>query len=153
MNVLWIIAFLPHFVIPLLIVAGIVGLLAASLMSKVPLITQYNLPIKLVSLVLLVCGIYLQGALDYKAATDKEVSELQVKLAQAEARSAKTNTEIVERIVQDTRVIRQQGETIVQYVDREVVKYDNTCEVPAEVIRAHNAAATLDPARLDGEPE
>jgi hypothetical protein len=153
MNVLWIIAFLPHFVIPLLIVAGIVGLLAASLMSKVPLITQYNLPIKLVSLVLLVCGIYLQGALDYKAATDKAVSELQVKLAQAEARSAKTNTEIVERIVQDTRVIRQQGETIVQYVDREVVKYDNTCEVPAEVIRAHNAAATLDPARLDGEPE
>jgi len=153
MNVLWIIAFLPHFVIPLLIVAGIVGLLAASLMSKVPLITQYNLPIKLVSLVLLVCGIYLQGASDYKAATDKSVSELQVRLAQAEARSAKTNTEIVERIVQDTRVIRQQGETIVQYVDREVVKYDNTCEVPAEVIRAHNAAATLDPARLDGEPE
>jgi hypothetical protein len=153
MNVLWIIAFLPHFVIPLLIVAGIVGLLAASLMSKVPLITQYNLPIKLVSLVLLVCGIYLQGALDYKAATAKSVSELQVRLAQAEARSAKTNTEIVERIVQDTRVIRQQGETIVQYVDREVVKYDNTCEVPAEVIRAHNAAATLDPARLDGEPE
>lgn len=153
MNVLWIIAFLPHFVIPLLIVAGIVGLLAASLMSKVPLITQYNLPIKLVSLVLLVCGIYLQGALDYKAATAKSVSELQVRLAQAEARSAKTNTEIVERIVKDTRVIRQQGETIVQYVDREVVKYDNTCEVPSEVIRAHNAAATLDPARLDGEPE
>jgi 4-hydroxyphenylpyruvate dioxygenase-like putative hemolysin len=122
-------------------------------MSKVPLIAQYNLPIKLVSLVLLVCGIYLQGASDYKAATAKSVSELQVRLAQAEARSAKTNTEIVERIVKDTRVIRQQGETIVQYVDREVVKYDNTCEVPSEVIRAHNAAATLDPARLDGEPE
>jgi hypothetical protein len=150
MNVFWLIAFLPHFVIPLLIVAGIVGLLAASFMSKVPLITQYNLPIKIVSLVLLVCGIYLQGASDYKAATDKAVSELQVKLAQAEAKSAQTNTEIVERIVQDTRVIRQQGETVIQYIDREVVRYDNTCEVPAEVIRAHNAAATLNADKLDG---
>lgn len=153
MNVLWIIAFLPHFVIPLLIVAGIVGLLAASFMSKVPLIAQYNLPIKIVSLVLLVCGIYLQGASDYKAATDKAVLELQVKLAQAEARSAETNTEIVERIVQDTRIVREQGETIVQYVDREVVKYDNICEVPSEVIRAHNAAATLETDRLEGTPE
>ena len=150
MNVFWLIAFLPHFVIPLLIVAGIAGLLAASFASKIPFIAQYNLPVKLVSLVLLVCGIYLQGASDYKAATDKAVSELQVKLAQAEAKSAQTNTEIVERIVQDTRVIRQQGETVIQYIDREVVRYDNTCEVPAEVIRAHNAAATLNADKLDG---
>jgi energy-coupling factor transporter transmembrane protein EcfT len=151
MNVLWIIAFLPHFVIPLLIVAGIAGLLVASFIGKVPLITQYNLPIKIVSLVLLVCGIYLQGASDYKAATDKAVSELKVKLARAEARSAKTNTEIVEKIVKDNQVIREKGETVIEYIDREVVKYDDACEIPTEVIHAHNAAATLNTGRLDGE--
>ena len=151
MNVFWLIAFLPYFVIPLLIAVGVAGILVASFVGKVPFIKQYNLPIKLVSLVLLVCGVYLQGASDYKAATDKAVSELQVKLAQAEAKSAQTNTEIVERIVRDTQVIRERGDTVTEYVDREVIKYDEKCELPAEVIRAHNAAATLDPSKLDGE--
>ncbi len=151
MNVFWLIAFLPHFVIPLLIAVGVAGILVASFVGKVPFIKQYNLPIKLVSLVLLVCGVYLQGAADYKAATDKAVSELQVKLAQAEAKSAQTNTEIVERIVRDTQVIRERGDTVTEYVDREVVKYDERCELPAEVVRAHNAAATLDPNKLAGD--
>ena len=151
MNVFWLIALLPHFVITLLTVAGIVGLLVASFVGKVPFIKQYNLPIKIVSLVMLVCGIYLQGAAGYKAATDKAVAELQTKLAKAEAQSAKTNTEIVEKIVKDTQVIHEKGKTVTQYVDREIVKYDDKCELPAEVIRAHNAAATLDPSKLGGD--
>ena len=151
MNVFWLIAFLPHFVITLLTVVGIAGLLVASFVGKIPFIKQYNLPIKITSLVLLVCGIYLQGAAGYKAATDKAVSELTVKLAKAEVKSAQTNTEIVEKIVKDTQVIHEKGKTVTQYVDREVVKYDNKCELPAEVIKAHNAAATLDPSKLDGD--
>jgi hypothetical protein len=151
MNVFWLIALLPHFVITLLIAAGVVGLLVASFVGKVTFIKQYNLPIKIVSLVLLVCGIYLQGAAGYKASTDKAVADLQVKLAKAEAKSAKTNTEIVEKIVTDTRVIRERGNTVTQYVDREIVKYDENCKLPVEVIRAHNAAATLDTGKLDGD--
>jgi hypothetical protein len=151
MNVFWIIALLPHFVITLLIVAGIVGLLVASFVGKVPFIKQYNLPIKITSLVLLVFGIYLQGAAAYKASTDKAVSELQAKLAKAEVQSVKTNTEIVEKVVKDTQVIHEKGKTVTQYVDREIVKYDNKCELPIEVIKAHNAAATLDPSKLDGD--
>lgn len=151
MNVYWLIALLPHFVITLLTVAGIVGLLVASFVGKIPFINQYNLPIKITSLVLLVCGIYLQGAAGYKASTDKAVAELQSKLDKAEAKSAVTNTEIVEKIVKDTEVIHEKGKTVTQYVDREVVKYDNKCELPNEVIKAHNAAATLDTSKLDGD--
>jgi high-affinity K+ transport system ATPase subunit B len=151
MNVFWLIAFLPHFVITLLIAVGVVGILVASFVGKVPFIKQYNLLIKVVFLVLLIFGVYLQGAADYKAATDKAVLELQTKLAKAEAKSAQTNTEIVERVVADTRVIREKGDTVTEYVDREVIKYDERCELPAEVIRAHNAAATLDPSKLDGD--
>jgi uncharacterized protein YacL len=151
MNVFWLIAFLPSFMITLLTVVGIVGLLVASFVGKIPFIKQYNLPIKIASLVLLVCGIYLQGAAAYKASTDKAVAELQSKLTKAEAKSAKTNTEIVEKIVKDTQVIHDKGKTITEYVDREVVKHDQDCTIPVEVIRAHNAAATLDPGKLDGE--
>jgi hypothetical protein len=150
-NVFWLIELLPHFVITLLSVVGVVGLLVASFVGKIPFITQYNLPIKVVSLFLLLCGVYLEGASGYKAATDKTVAELRLKLAKAEAKSAQTNTEIVEKIIKDTKVIQKQGETITQYVDREVVKYDYKCELPIEVIRAYNAAATLDLDELEGD--
>lgn len=151
MSIYWLIALIPSWVIFALLGVGAVGLFAAMFIGKVPFISQYNLPIKIVASLLLLCGIYLQGAYAYKESVAKQVAEMKQKLAEAEAKGAKVNTEIVEKIVKDTQVIQEKGRTITQYVDREIVKYDNRCELPAEVIRAHNAAATLNPDALNGE--
>lgn len=151
MNIYWLISFMPKWLIIAFIVVGVLGLLAAVFINKIPFIKQYNLPITLVSVVLLVSGVYLQGALAYKESTDLAVAKLEKKLAEAEAKSAQTNTEIVEKIVKDTEVIRLKGKTITEYVDREIIKYDNKCELPKEVIDAHNAAATMDLSKLEGE--
>lgn len=144
---------MPSWLIIAFIVVGVLGLLAATFIGKVPFIKQYNLPIKIVSVLLLVFGVYLQGALAYKESTDVAVAKLEKKLAEAEAKSAQTNTEIVEKIVKDTEVVRVKGRTITEYVDREIIKYDNKCELPKEVIDAHNAAATMDLSKLEGEPK
>jgi hypothetical protein len=40
-----------------------------------------------------------------------------------------------------TQVIREKGNEIIKYIDREVVKYDQMCEVPKEVINILNEAA------------
>jgi hypothetical protein len=40
-------------------------------------------------------------------------------------------------------VIRQKGDDIIKYVDKEIVKYDNQCVIPEDVIRVYNEAATL----------
>ena len=151
MNIYWLIAFLPSWVIFALVGLGAIGLFAAMFIGKIPFIQQYNLPIKIISILLLMSGIYLQGALAYKESTDKAVSDLKVKLAQAEAKSAKTNVVIVEKIVEDTKIIHTKGKTITDYIDREVVKHDQDCTLPSEVIRAHNAAVTLDTTKLDGD--
>lgn len=151
MNIYWLIALMPKWLILTFIILGVLGLLVAAFINKVPFIKQYNLLINIVSVILLVSGVYLQGALAYKESTDAAVNELKVKLAKAEAQAAQTNTEIVEKIVKDTEVIRLKGKTITEYVDREVIKHDNKCELPPEVIKAHNAAATLDPSKLEGE--
>lgn len=153
MNIYWLIALMPSWLIIAFIVVGVLGLLAATFIGKVPFIKQYNLPIKIVSVLLLVFGVYLQGALAYKESTDVAVAKLEKKLAEAEAKSAQTNTEIVEKIVKDTEVVRVKGRTITEYVDREIIKYDNKCELPKEVIDAHNAAATMDLSKLEGEPK
>lgn len=151
MNIYWLLALLPTWVIFALLGVGAAGLFAAFFIGKIPFIKQYNFPIKIVSVLLLLCGVYLNGALAYKESTALAVAKLEKKLAEAEAKSQKTNTQIVEKVVKDTQVVREKGKTITQYVDREVVKYDNKCELPSEVIRAHNAAATMDPSKLEGD--
>lgn len=151
MSIYWILTFLPSFAIHLTLAVGLIGLFVAAFVGKVPFITQYKLPIQIVALLLALTGVFFEGALAYKYSMAVEVAELKEKLAKAEAKSAQTNTEIVEKVVKDTQIIRQKGETITEYVDREIIKYNDRCELPKEVIDAHNAAATLDITKLEGE--
>ncbi len=151
MNIYWLLAFLPIWIIHALFFAGVAGLLIAFFVQFIPFVNTYKYLIKIVSSLLLVLGLFLQGALAYKESTALAVAKLEKKLAEAEAKSQKVNVEIVEKIVKDTEVVRVKGKTVTEYVDREVVKYENKCELPTEVIRAHNAAATMDPKKLEGD--
>lgn len=155
MSIFWILTFVPTFVFHLALIVGVVGLFVAAFLGAFPIIKQYKLPIQLIALVLTIGAVFFQGALAYKHSVAVEVAELKLRLQKAETKSIQTNTEIVEKIVTDTQVIREKGKTITEYVDREIVKYDNFCELPAEVINAHNMAATLkiDEGSTEGEPK
>lgn len=155
MSIFWILTFVPTFVFHLALIVGVVGLFVAAFLGAFPIIKQYKLPIQLIALVLTIGAVFFQGALAYKHSVAVEVAELKLRLQKAETKSVETNTEIVEKIVTDTQIIREKGKTITEYVDREIVKYDNFCELPAEVINAHNMAATLkiDEATPKGEPK
>jgi hypothetical protein len=67
---------------------------------------------------------------------------MESKVAEAEVQSVKENIKLVEKVVTKTQVVKQRGEDIIKYVDKEIVKYDNTCVIPKEFIEAHNRAAT-----------
>jgi hypothetical protein len=151
MNIYWLLTLLPVWIIHSVLGLGVLGLLIAFFVQRIPFIKTYGYLIKIVSSILLVLGLFLQGALSYKESTALAVAKLEAKLAKAEAKSQKTNVEIVEKIVKDTEVVRVKGKTITEYVDREVIKYENKCPLPVEVIRAHNAAATMDPSKLEGD--
>ena len=143
MSIYWLIALLPTWILHAIFGLGLVGLLVSLFVQRISFVKTYGYLIKIVSLLLIAAGIFLQGALAYKQSTALAVAKLEKKLAEAEAKSQKTNVEIVEKIVKDTQVIREKGKTVTQYVDREVVKYDTKCELPKEVINAHNMAVTL----------
>jgi uncharacterized protein YacL len=151
MNIYWLLTLLPVWIIHSVLGLGVLGLLIAFFVQRIPFVKTYGYLIKIFSSILLVLGLFLQGALAYKESTALAVAKLEAKLAKAEAKSQKTNVEIVEKIVTDTQVIRTKGKTITEYVDREVIKYENKCPLPSEVIRAHNAAATMDTSKLEGD--
>jgi uncharacterized membrane protein len=116
---------------------GIITFLVTKTVSFLP---QAKL-IQAVSVVLVVFGTYMSGAVSNNEAWKKRVQELETKVAQAEAKSATVNTDIVEKIVTKTQVVKQRGQDIIKYVDREVVKFDTTCVIPKEFVSTHNRAA------------
>ena len=151
MNIYWILTLLPVWIIHSVLGLGVFGLLVAFFVQRIPFIKTYGYLIKIVSSILLVLGLFLQGALAYKESTALAVAKLEAKLAKAEAKSQKTNVEIVEKIVKDTEVIRVKGNTITEYIDREVTKIDPNCKLPPEMIKAYNMAVTLKVDEPEGE--
>ena len=82
----------------------------------------------------------------------RRVKELEEKVKIAEEKSKEKNVEIQEKVVTQTKVVKEKGKDIIQYIDREVVKkeeivkYIENCPVPKDIIDAHNAAAILNKA-------
>ena len=81
------------------------------------------------------------GAISNDEAWLAKVRELETKVAEAEAKSQQVNVQVVEKVVTKTQVVKERGRDVVQYVDREVVKYDSKCEIPKEAVTAINRAA------------
>ena len=138
---MWIIQHLPEWVFHFIFSAGVIGTIVGFVLSMIPVIKKYGIPIKVISLLVLTLGLYLEGALSDNKEWELRVKELEAKLAETAAQSATENVKIVEKIVYKDRVVREQGMIVKQYIDREIVKYDNVCPIPKEVVKAHNAAA------------
>ena len=140
---MWILKWLPDWIFYGILFIGIIGYIATYLLRFIPLpaVYIYKTPIQLVSICLIVIGVFMSGAIHNEAAWIERVKELEAKIAEAESRSAEENVKIVEKIVTKIQVIRDRTDVGIKYIDREVVKYDNTCVIPKEFVKAHNDAA------------
>ena len=140
---MWILNWLPDWIFYAILFLGIIGYTATYLLKFIPIpaIYMYKTPIQLVSIALIVFGVFMAGAIHNEEAWLARVREMEAKVAAAEVKAAEENVKIVEKIATKTQVIKEKGDTIVKYVDREVVKYDNICVIPKEFVKAHNDAA------------
>ena len=149
---MWILSILPDAAIHIIFGLGILGTIAGFVLGFIPLVKTYQLAIQVISILVLIFGVYLEGGLaDYKE-WELRVKEMEAKVAQAEAQSANKNIEIQEKIVEKTKVVREKGKDIIKYVDKEVIKkeevikYIENCPVPKEIIDLHNQATELNKA-------
>lgn len=140
---------LPDWFWTLLFVLGLAVLVAAWVLKFIPFISTYRLPLQVGGVIITMLSTWMLGAASNEEKWQARVQELEKKISAAEEKSRNTNSEIQEKIVEKTRVVRERGQDIIKYIDREVVKkeevirYIERCPVPQEVIDAHNAAAAL----------
>ena len=151
---MWMLQFIPDSFLLLvvngiLITGAVLTFLSFFIINKVlrwfpPLAGWLNI-LQIVSIALLLAGVYFKGSYQTEAEWRTKVAEVETKLKSAEEISKKEK--IVTKVVTKTQIVRTRGENIIKYVDREIVKYDTkflpggVCEIPKEFIKAHNDAA------------
>ena len=144
---MWILSLLPETAIHIIFTLGVLGTLVGFVLGFIPLIKSYKLAIQVFSILLLVFGVYLEGGLaDYKEWQAK-VKELEAKILVAEEKAKTKNVEIQEKVVTKTRVIREQAQKQIEYIDRiikekeEVKVFIEHCPIPKDIIDEPNKSA------------
>jgi hypothetical protein len=150
-----------------LIGVGLAGLLASWLITVIPFLNIYRTWIQLVSILLLVSGIYWYGGYSNEMSWRERVAEMENKVRIAEEKSQQVNTEVETRVVEKTKVVREKGRVQIEYINRlvegktlEIVKDMSeqerqeflakqkelqdalkNCPVPRIIVEEHNKAA------------
>lgn len=137
---MWVVQYLPDWVFHALFYLSLVATVLGFAFSKARFIKQYAMLLKLSGIIGLVLAIFLEGALIDNKVWQARVKEVEAKLAKAEEDGKKANEQLAKNSAK--KVQKQKEKTIVvkQYITREVTKYDNTCVIPKEFVKAHNEA-------------
>jgi hypothetical protein len=146
---MWMLAFIPDaflaWVINTILITGIVGFLASFFFGYVvrwlPAIAPYHLLIQVVSIVLLVSGVYFKGGYSVEMAWREKVAELESKVAVAEQKSKEVNTQIQTVYVDRVKVVKEKQIVIQEKLKTVEVKIDANCKVVPEAIDILNDAA------------
>lgn len=139
---------MPDWIFHLITIAGILGIVASSFFNFIPVVSQYSTPIRIVSIIVLVLGVFMEGAISNESAWKARVQEMQVKVAEAEAKSAQTNVKIVEKIVEREKVIKENTNANITAINKYVT---DECRLSNVAVVLHNSASQgeLPPSTID----
>jgi hypothetical protein len=157
-QIMWLLSFLPDIFWHFLTICGLIAVLAALVLKRIPLISTYRIPLQYGGVLALLLGIWMEGSIANEAKWQARVKEMEEKVAIAEAKSQVENVKIVTEVVEKTKVVHERGKTITNYIDREVVKnsevikFVENCPIPSIIIKTHNAAALNQSIEIPKEP-
>jgi hypothetical protein len=138
---IWLFNFLPDWIFHLIVFAGILGLLASTFFGFIPFISKYTLPVKVVSILLLVVGVWFEGGLSNNQAWMDKVHELEKKVAEAEAKSAEANSKLTSQIAAKNKEIFEVQTKLKLKIKEITSAIDSECKVSTYAIDIINEAA------------
>ena len=142
---MWMLSFIPdawlHLAVLSVLVLGAVIYVLSYFTVLVPPLMPAREFIRILGTLIIVAGVFFYGSYDTEMSWRDRVAEAEARVAKVEVASKTANDKIEAKAKERVKVIYQQGTIVRQYIDREVVKYDDSCKIPDAVVRAHNAAA------------
>jgi hypothetical protein len=135
---IWLLSFLPNFIFHLIVIIAILGLLASTFFSFVPFISTYTTPIKIVSIVMLIIGVWFEGGISNNDAWLAKVKEMELKVAKAEAQSAQANTKLANEINVKNKIIKENSNANSKAITKYVV---DECKLSNVAVSLHNSSS------------
>ena len=147
---MWMLAFIPDaflaWIINTILITGIIGFAASFFFGYVvrwlPAIAPYHLLIQVVSIVLLVAGVYFKGGYSVEMVWRERVAELEAKVAISEQKSKEVNEKIVTVYKDRVKIVKETQVVVQEKIKTVEVKIDSQCKITADTVDILNQAAT-----------
>lgn len=142
---MWILSYLPTWIFYAITVIGILGLISSYVLGMIPLITQYKLPLQILSVVVIAFGVFIIGGVENELSWQAKVKELEAQVAVATAKSNETNTKIQYKVVTKIQVVKEQVEVVKKEIEIQKEYINIDCKINPIAIDLYNKAVA-DPA-------
>ena len=141
----WVLSLIPDSVllwfINIILLLGAVGFVASYFAKLIPFVTQYRIPVQIVSVLLLVVGVYLKGGYGIEMAWRDKLHQAEERAKIAEEKAKELNGNLDAEIKKKKDSIK---ENTIVYRDR-IIKQkeiiDKECKVPQVAVDILNDAA------------
>ena len=140
---MWLLQLIPSswlsFMAVAILVAGIVLFFAGKIFKHLPFFRKYNLPMRVIGFILLLLGAYFNGGLGVELEYRERIAEMEQRIAVAEAKSQEENVQIIEKIVTETKIVKEDtAETtyLIEQMKEQIKK--KGCELSPDVIELYN---------------
>ena len=138
---MFIFAITPDWLYHILFLASLLAVIIGAFLKNLSFIKKYALLLKWGGLVVLITSLFLEGALyDYNVMQER-IKETKAQAEAAEQASKEANDKLAKLQSEFKNKNKIKREYITRYIDKEITKYDKTCVIPKEFIKAHNDSA------------
>jgi len=148
---MWMLAWVPDSVLLLavhaVLVAGAIGtFLSFFLLHRIvnwfPALAPWHLLLQIISIALLVGGVYFKGGYDTEASWRARVKEAEDKVAVVEEQSKELNAKLEAKIKEKQKVRVEYYNTVKERIKEVEKLIDGKCELDPKVNELHNKAAS-----------
>jgi hypothetical protein len=147
---MWMLSFVPDsllfWIVNTILIVGAIGSFLSffvlhKILNKFPALAPYHLLIQIVSIVLLVAGVYLKGGYSVEMAWRERVADLEAKIKVAEAKSEQANIDLAAKQKEKVKVVKEVQVVIKEKIVQVASKIDAECKVDPDAISIINDAA------------
>jgi len=124
------------------LIVGAVSMVLGVFTGILPVLRSYSPALKIIGFILLLVGAYLNGGLGVELEYRERIAAMQEKINIAEGKSQQENVRIVEKIVTETKIIKQDTQETQYLIEQMKDKINLGCELSPEAITLYNESIT-----------
>jgi hypothetical protein len=140
-QITWILNLLPDWVFHLLLVAGLIGVVVSYILKRIPFINQYNTPLRILSILIIIGTVWVKGGRDVQHAWEEKLKEAEAKIAVAQEESKTANVALEQEHKKKQKVIREYAITVKEQIIEKEKIIDAECKIAPEAITILNQSA------------